>query len=136
MRELKFRAWDNIEKKWLLGYKECGGFSIIGECMMTGEWSRVLSKMLKGEFGEEGEGLIIQQFTGIFDIHDVEICEGDILKYERMFTTLKDDLWTIKQKIVNYNKYDGKWNVFSSIHGEQKFEIIGNIFENPELIKN
>jgi hypothetical protein len=47
MRELKFRVWDNINKEWLLGYKECGGFSINGLLMLMGEWQAILSKMLK-----------------------------------------------------------------------------------------
>ncbi len=32
-RQIKFRAWDNKDKKWLLGYEypNLGGFSMFGE---------------------------------------------------------------------------------------------------------
>ncbi len=69
MREIKFRAWDDLKKTWLLGYElpMLGGFSIVGETMMMGEWAAVLSQMLHGDFGENGERLKVMQFIGLHD---------------------------------------------------------------------
>jgi uncharacterized phage protein (TIGR01671 family) len=73
---------------------------------------------------------IVQQSTGLFDKNGKEVFEGDILKYE-------------------YNKLPGKthnfavqWSKFTQSGGfetlsffrSQNAEIIGNIFENPELL--
>jgi len=123
-RQLKFRAYDNINKEWLLGYKECGGFSINGLLILMGEWQAILSKMLKGEFGEDGKELFVQQYTGLKDKNEVEIYEGDIIRFEN-----KEGVWS----------YQVGRNIevkFPFICGNADLgEVIGNIFETPELLK-
>ena len=70
MRELKFRAWDNIRKR-----------------MMTS------SKFVEFRFNSKGkvdavnyspagglQNLEVMQFTGLQDVNDVDIYEGDIVK--------------------------------------------------------
>jgi uncharacterized phage protein (TIGR01671 family) len=132
MRELKFRAYDNINKEWLLGYKECSGFSMIGELMLMGEWQAILSKMLKGEFGEDGKELLVQQYTGLKDANGVEIYEGDILKHDI-------GLGPIYYKVF-WSDTNGAWMIDKNHGGDcgcwfDNYEIAGNIFENAELLK-
>lgn len=77
MRELKFRAWDKKEKKWLLGYehKNLGGFSMIGEVMLFGEYTRML-----GNYSlEDLDDIILMQFTGVKDKDDKDVYESDII---------------------------------------------------------
>lgn len=40
MREIRYRAWDSVNKEWLFGYNSpnLGGFSMFGEVVLMGEW--------------------------------------------------------------------------------------------------
>ena len=87
----------------------------------TGKWS----------FDLVDENTYIVQFrTGLKDINRQEIYEGDIVKYhindsyyENLLTSpvyWEDDRWRI-----NYAANFYKWNFM---------EVLGNIFENPELL--
>ena len=136
MREIKFRVWDDKNKKWLLGYEyeNLGGFHIDGETVMLGEWSHILNQRLQGEFGEKGEHLKIMQYTNIKDRDGEDIYEGDIVT---------DYLHTEKFEI----RYSEEYGSYLAFHLERedawvslghapeylKIKVIGNIYEDPEL---
>ena len=70
------------------------------------------------------------QFTGIYDNAGDELYEGDIIK---IYWTHNDPT----AEIVNYDRENGYWKYgnapmceLTELHNN--FEIIGNIFENPE----
>lgn len=70
----------------------------------------------------------LMQFTGLKDKNGKEIYEGDILEYvERDWNKLKD--LTVRCDVVFE---DGAFK--PSIDPENS-EVIGNIYENPELLK-
>lgn len=62
------------------------------------------------------------QFTGLFDKNGKEIYEGDVLKSKDL------------QSIVEWDSYKCGWNIVE--YGIHLFEIIGNIYDNPELINS
>src|SRR6185436_5305206 len=73
---------------------------------------------------ETGNGgyLVYQQFTGLTDKNGKEIYEGDILKVKEFDGTC-DVKWDDKR--FGWSPY---------INSEDTcFEVIGNVFENPEL---
>lgn len=81
-------------------------------------------------FGLLYEDAPIMQFTGLKDKNGTEICEGDIIKYtQHHFNT---DMTKEKVKVVKW-MYD-KWGIYETNAGESDIEIIGNIYENPELL--
>lgn len=131
-REIKFRAWDNRKKKWLCGYEypNLGGFSLFGETVMLGEWSRMLDTYLFERRKHKQEDLIVMQYTGLKDRNGKEIYEGDILKENLSFGG---------HKSVEYIG-NGFWckneNGDRSMPTEEYREVIGNIYENPELVKS
>jgi hypothetical protein len=76
------------------------------------------------------------QFTGLYDKHGKEIYEGDILRYTSD-ASVEGDVYPGKvvyeapEFICTMNLYDAlncDWII-------KKIEVIGNIYENPELLK-
>lgn len=123
-REIKFRAWDNKNKKWLLGYDygTLGGFSIYGECVSFGEWQGVYESFLFERNGKKWDDLKIMQYTGLKDKFGKEIYEGDIYEWEKE-----------KGEIIFLDgcyKCRSLTNDFCLSSMIKEIKIIGNIYEN------
>jgi uncharacterized phage protein (TIGR01671 family) len=98
----------------------------------------------------------IQQYTGLNDKNNIEVYEGDIVKinrcYIRPFVNEKQQIdykiiddgeievgqilwgWNTQKYLVSYEhiRYDDVEDFDSKSH---RVEVIGNIFETPELLK-
>lgn len=118
MREIKFRAWDIEMKRYV--YPE------LWDNKMPTNWKQFF---------------ILEQFTGLYDKNGKEIYEGDIVNHGDNFpSVVKYDekecafrLFEDKPKYARgYRFYprDHEINAYTS-----PIEIIGNIHENPELVK-
>jgi hypothetical protein len=68
----------------------------------------------------------VREFTGLTDKNGVEIFEGDILGWEQYEGTKHQKRW-----VVEYNKERG-FKSWSSTNNDEI--ILGNIYENPELL--
>jgi len=139
-REIKFRAWDNAEKKWLLGYEypNLGGFCMTGEVMLFEQWSEVINRFILQQRDRKPEDLILMQFTGLFDSQRKEIYEGDILHNqmnERLFDWLIDfHNGGFKLRNIGVDGFlDEHRPLYHAICRERT--VIGNKYENPELLK-
>ena len=122
----KFRAWDKENKKMRLAtdivFLDDG--VLFGFKVHSGE-TRTLNKP------------DLMQYTGLKDKNGVEIYDSYIVKYS-------DESGTKQIGVVKdygYKKYveaiggDDEGNQDLELHPDEIFEIIGNIYENPELIK-
>ena len=112
MREIKFRAWDKVLQKFI-------------------QWDNSGSYDDGVSWGAM-HGLPLMQYTGLKDKNGVEIYEGDVVDGNHGIGFMKFsrgifDLYDIEeQENVLY------WPECRSIRGV----VIGNIYENPELLKD
>jgi uncharacterized phage protein (TIGR01671 family) len=137
-RQFKFRAWDDKENKWLLGYDypNLGGVNLLGECILYGEWEKETNEFIFEKNNKSLSDLKIMQFTGLHDVNGKEIYEGDIIK-GKTFSSNENTF------IVSFNNGYGCYQI--QTFGNKKFsipiksfykdlEVIGNIHDNPELL--
>jgi len=124
MREIKFRFWYPKGKKMSTPSDKYGGDVFIranGEqiiCIDTGEWE----EGYRVDFVKDNLNLIPMQYSGLKDSASKEVYEGDVLKP-------LNGGHLIIQGWMN----DGQW--YAPEDWCKKCKIIGNVFENPELIK-
>lgn len=152
-REIKFRIWSKERNKFV--YSDDYVIDLEGEIKVR-TYSDLYDDYWLAALNQDS--YIVQQFTGLKDNKGVEICEGDFVKisFDAMFSKVKFDGDTEYKEIMclpgSYVKRTSrtrevKWirlgfNNFSAINEigvcfrpNQELEVIGNIFENPELRK-
>lgn len=103
-RQIKFRAWDTKNNQMVNNVCVCNGIAY--------------PTPLKDSIGTR-----IMQYTGLHDKNGNEIYEGDVLLN-------KDVVMSISEHIFVEWK-EGFWSCFRLY---EESEIIGNIYENPNLI--
>jgi uncharacterized phage protein (TIGR01671 family) len=96
------------------------------------------------------DDLALMQFTGLEDRKGKEIYEGDLLKSIENYELYRIDSLVPAHCHAHATNvafwYDGKWNprkITASHHNNddwmswpEMYEVIGNIYENPELLKD
>jgi uncharacterized phage protein (TIGR01671 family) len=140
-RELKFRVWDNLYQYFADQPDGKGaGISLTGELVYAGDNSFEMYDCDKDpslKKFDRPERFVVEQFTGLKDSNNKDIYEGDIVK------ALSSDNKYLS--IVRWDDGDGRW-AFQSLlsksmsycynltYGCSRWEIVGNIHENPELL--
>lgn len=115
-----------------------------GKRVIDGEWVESccpLGEMHSGTVTYDFDSKTVCQYTGIEDKNGKRIFEGDIVR--AIYKPKDEDLIT-DDFIIKWDKYYCKYvghyakkeNVYNPLlFGSQtSFEVIGNIFDNPELI--
>lgn len=127
-REIKFRAWCEENKEM---YFPDGIYEFWFDNNSIGFYPRYDKDELfhfNTIPSENEKSIIVTQFTGLQDSEGVDIYEGDVLQVDESYINyvifdkglfqLKDSIWTL-HGVINYN---------------DKIKIIGNIYQNPELL--
>lgn len=108
--------------------------------MFHGNWDDMFCDNYPNDKWNEQEKSPVMQWTGLTDKNGVEIFEGDIIKETKVYDYSDDIDINIYQIIWNENvtgfTAEGK-NGSNTIHQNNMgvCEVIGNIYENPELLE-
>jgi len=112
-KEIKFRIWQNVTQPVMAYF----GIKEISE----------------GVDLEDKKDWKVMQFTGLLDKNGKEIYEGDVIEWYRLLMDCKS-----VEKVGQVMKFHTRKMTaqFTGVSGEhwRTVEVIGNIYENPELL--
>lgn len=123
MREILFRGKRIDNGEWILGgYAKCNNrhYILPDIDLIRGEWVFKNIEVIPETVG---------QYTGLTDKNGKKIFEGDIVKNSRdvglLYYKEKNSAFTVKGWEYGY----WLW------HDKEDIEVIGNIYDNPELLQ-
>jgi len=126
MREIKFRAWDKADKIMYYDIQNGIHFDDGSEY----ELRNFLGVQKKADYHEWA----VMQYTGL-KANGIEIYEGDIVRIPKIHGLPTSEIvWEKGSLGVRVHTFWGL-NIFTINDEETSLEIIGNIYENPELLK-
>lgn len=133
MREIKFRAWDRGCKMMIAPFDIRTLIKAFNDESNDAEYADHPVYQHLGYTGD-AEGYDLMQFTGLKDKNGVDIYEGDVVRMQG------------KKRIGQYvTEVIFKAPIFRPVRNDTYFvdwaalvgcEVIGNIFENPELLED
>lgn len=138
-REIKFRAWDKDEKEMLyfddmpdeveITLDADGQFILLAEgrddCVTGCQYYHIDYELM--------------QFTGLKDANDKEIYEGDVCSIERYYDDIHGNEKTYLDRFEVYfheGVFAREDNLDCLSGCSTHCEVIGNIYENPELLED
>ena len=126
MKKIKFNAWDSLEKQYIRfdEWLEEEDIEVDGEHVTHNE---ALAKFLDFHYGCD-----LLQYAGLKDKNGKEIFFGDIVLWEN------SDGERIADKVIFFNGAFRMRNMSFTLYDyidSNLFEVIGNIYEKPELLE-
>nr|DAW03018.1 MAG TPA: YopX protein [Caudoviricetes sp.] len=150
-REIRFRGFNEKHNEWRYGYY----FVNRGEHFIVADNVETNPLLTEEDFNVNHE--TIGQYTGLKDCKGREIYEGDILRLRVPDGTIRHFVveWVEEDRIIrplfdfvpdgnpirisgwcfNWNGYCLYPSVIDGVPDNERMEIVGNIHDNPELIK-
>lgn len=142
-REIKFRVWDNKYNGWMHSifpngvgnYVTVGGRGYNFQMILDNE---TLTDKIHEEIPFNGTNprWIVQQYTGLKDKNGKEIFEGDILKCKTFDGWFDKVGYYYNREVKHVTACSGESEISGFLYIPVEREVVGNIFENPELLKD
>lgn len=134
MRIIKFRGKIKVTGKWIYGDIA----HLYGDVLMQ---TNISDNEKRGTIGWGVFPESIEQFTGIVDQNGVEIYEGDIIQtYDSGGNPILHEVYYLESearfatKLIGYENLN-EGSLTQKWINELDFEVIGNTFDNPELLQ-
>lgn len=124
MREILFRGKRTENDEWVFGDLR---HIFYGEC-----YPHIVDNsngLNNSVCGLEVDPATVGQFTGLCDKNGVKIFEGDIVKYNGDSGHVEFDKENA-EFLISFKTWSAG---FDSIYCDRNAEVIGNIYDNPEL---
>ncbi len=141
MREIKFRAWDEINK---IMQNDVVAVDFENKKVY---FANTENRMFGADFREFwDEHFKLMQYTGLKDKNGKEIYEGDIVLLKNEFATWKGTVifdegafkLSINHSYGNSKNHFSKTDEFDDMGARIQlnniYVVLGNIYENPELL--
>ena len=133
MREIKFRAWLKEEKKMV----NVETIDFTDKSIQYLEKNEFINAYLLRRVSFDDVELM--QYTGVKDKNGKEIYEGDIIKYKFPYDTRLKHISPVKflETEASFGIKDRYGNEIPlyTISANNYFEVIGNIYENKNLLE-
>lgn len=135
MREILFRGKDSITKSWVYGALVQQQDDPLKEKAFIISYSNY-------QFGDFSEAVMhevdpetVGQYTGFVDKKGKKIFEGDIVSIYNSKAFLFAVEWN-NQYVLKCTTNGVSDNILNVIESPEDVEVVGNIYDNPELIKD
>jgi uncharacterized phage protein (TIGR01671 family) len=130
MRDRRYRVWDPETEKMEL----VGALDWEGDCEKIITCNTQTQKLYNGYYPEYD--FKIMEYLNKFDSNKKELCEGDIvLRIYGMVKVLYKCVYDVGKCCYIFDPItEGNYSK-DLIHEHKVFTIVGNIFQNPEMLK-
>ena len=129
-REILFRGKRKDNDEWVYGFLICMNYIDVWEQKVCYDGQEEIKYCTTKSYQVIPE--TVSQFTGLVDKHGKKIFEGDIIA--KGFELYE----------VRWNPEQVRWGIYSDNYevagftkfSESYFEVVGNVYDNKELLKN